>query len=176
MPTKAELEAEVARLREALDQFTNIDHAHLVSFQDGQWEFKSPIFPVFVNTMAQMLAAVNAPSHIEMRAGHPEVGPIILTIQKEWGKTPTDLRIEAEREIERLRACAAAAPLTDGRSCRVSMDLTPEGKPCLIVTAPARWDEAKLGDIIAGTLNLWEKTAQALAEQKANSQSEGGAS
>lgn len=103
MPTKAELQAEVARLREALDQFINIDHARLVSFKDGAWEFKSPIFPVFVHTLGQMLAEVNAPNHIELRAGHPEIGPIVLTIQKEWGKTPTDLRIEAEKERDQAR-------------------------------------------------------------------------
>jgi hypothetical protein len=104
MPTKAELEAEVTRLAEALAQFTDPEHARLVSFVDGQWSFKSPIFPIFVNTAAQMLAEVNAKNYIEMRAAHPDVGPIVVTVQKEWGKTPADLRTEAEEEVERLRS------------------------------------------------------------------------
>lgn len=128
MPTKAELQTEVDRLREALDQFTNIDHARLVSFKDGAWEFKSPIFPVFVHTLGQMLAEVNAPSYIELRAGHPEVGPIVLTIQKEWGKTPTDLRIEAEKDRDKLR----------GQVNRVSAWIDDMAK---LAEDPTRWRE-----------------------------------
>jgi hypothetical protein len=73
---------------------------------------------------------------------------------------------ELRTEVSRLKECAAAQPLEDGRSCRVSMELTAEKRPCLIVTAPAHWDEAKLGDTIAGVLNLWTATADALAAQK----------
>jgi hypothetical protein len=72
-------------------------------------------------------------------------------------------------EVSRLKECAAAQPLEDGRSCRVSMELTADKRPCLIVTAPAHWDEAKLGDTIAGVLNLWTATADALATQKRDS-------
>lgn len=34
---------------------------------------------------------------------HEQVGPIVLTNQKEWGKTPNDLRIEAEKERDQAR-------------------------------------------------------------------------
>jgi hypothetical protein len=83
------------------------------------------------------------------------------------GQVVYDERDELRLEVARLRACADAAPLADGRTCRVSMDLESGRRPCLIVTAPAHWDEAKLGHVIAGTLNLWTGTAAALAEQRA---------
>ena len=35
---------------------------------------------------------------------HPEVGGLIVTLQREDGKTPHQLRIEAEAERDRLRA------------------------------------------------------------------------
>ena len=98
MPTKIELQAEVDRLREMLAQFTDPKNARLVSYLGGVWEFKSPIFEVFVVQLAQMLAVTGAENYVEIKADHRDVGPIVVTIQRQNGKTPHELRLEAESE------------------------------------------------------------------------------
>lgn len=73
---------------------------------------------------------------------------------------------ELEREIMRLKEVVAAKPPEDGKTVRVEMNTTADGRPCLIVTAPVYFEEERLGSIIASVMNLWCGVAGELAKKK----------
>lgn len=74
-----------------------------------------------------------------------------------------DVLEDQRDEIARLKEVIAAKSPEDGKSVRVEMNTTPEGKPCLIVTAPVHFDEQRLAETIAGAMNLWTATAEHMA-------------
>jgi hypothetical protein len=99
-------EAEVARLA-ALSEGRFRD-VRLVEFKDGELVLKGTLFEYIAEFMAQMLISSRDRSdpanYTETRLEHPELGPLVLTLQRGLGKTPHALRREAEAERDALVA------------------------------------------------------------------------
>lgn len=68
--------------------------------------YDAPIIGALASALAQWFAEQGGPNYAEMQFStvDPEVGPLILTVQRKDGKTPHELRAEAERDADRLRA------------------------------------------------------------------------
>lgn len=76
---------------------------HLVGFEDGVFTFKSPIIPLIAEAMAQTLRpdrASGPANYTETAITHAELGPMTLTLQRKTGKTPHELRREAETRAD----------------------------------------------------------------------------
>lgn len=76
---------------------------HLVGFEDGVFTFKSPIIPLIAEAMAQTLRpdrASGPANYTETAITHEELGPLTLTLQRKTGKTPHELRREAETRAD----------------------------------------------------------------------------
>lgn len=74
--------------------------------------------------------------------------------------------LELVEELVRVKELLGLEPLEDGRSVRVEMLLNEAKHPKLVVTAPTHWDEAKLGDVIGGVLQLWFAVEGSLRERE----------
>lgn len=97
----AELErllAEQAALLE--DRFSDLD---LVGLENGVITLKGPLIPLLAEAMAQMLrpeGRSEPANYTETAVTHEELGPLTLTLQRKAGKTPHELRREAETRAD----------------------------------------------------------------------------
>lgn len=107
--TKAELEAENKELRQRIWDFANPEKAELVSFTEGIPSFRHPLVPIFFESLAQMLTITGATNYVETEAYSKNEGHMILTVQRWKGKTPHQLRQEAEAEVSRIQDILAEA-------------------------------------------------------------------
>lgn len=97
-------EAEVKRLSALLEgRFSDV---RLVEFTGGELSLQGTLFEYVAEFMAQMLTAggarPNPANYTETRLEHPELGPLVLTLQRQSGQTPHALRREAEAERDAL--------------------------------------------------------------------------
>jgi hypothetical protein len=120
-----EARAEVARLQEELKQATEDNEYHeklltqlslVKAGQDGDRGFllqmQSQMWPLMVRAMAVWFEENGGKNHIEQKveltAKDHTIGPFTLTLQRLLGKSPTDLRLEAEARAVELEAEAQA--------------------------------------------------------------------
>lgn len=106
---KAELSAlkeENARTMAMLEgRFADV---RLVSFNDGKLDVSSGMIPCMAEYLAQMLQGDPArpdgslANYVEMTLHHPEVGELVLTLQRASGKNPHQMRREAEDRLAAL--------------------------------------------------------------------------
>lgn len=61
------------------------------------------IFELLAVLLCDALKAKPAPNYVECSFGHTELGPLTVHIQKRTGKTPHQLRLEAEAELIELK-------------------------------------------------------------------------
>jgi len=74
----------------------------LVSFNGNEWSFKTPVVRALAESYAQMLEEMGAKNYIEVDVHHERIGGITMTLQKRNGKTPHELKIEAEQAHDEL--------------------------------------------------------------------------
>jgi hypothetical protein len=74
----------------------------LVRFEDGVWTFQSPAFPAMIATAAAMLDETEAPNYVEFQAQWKRSKWIVCCIQRREGKTPHQLRQEAEAKCDTM--------------------------------------------------------------------------
>lgn len=104
----AALVAEVERLRAQIDELVNPENAELVSFVDGAFAFHSEVFRTLLAGLVMMLDKAGAENYCQIEVAAGTRDAVVLTIQRKAGKTPHDLRREAEAEVERLRGAIKA--------------------------------------------------------------------
>lgn len=96
-----EAEAEIERLLKIIaDPTVFVDEVQSkgVSINIQHWAIK-----FFAASFAQTFNETKAVNYIEMTLGHPDTGPLIVTLQKLVGKTPHELREQAEKERDKAR-------------------------------------------------------------------------
>lgn len=59
---------------------------------------------MLASALAGQFVGSGAINYLAMNMAHPELGPFTVTIQRQQGKTPAELRREAEEKIEILKA------------------------------------------------------------------------
>lgn len=99
----AALVAEVERLQAQLIELVDPKKAELVLFVDGAFTLRSEVFNTLLAGLVQMLDKAGAENYCQMEAVIGTRDAVVLTIQRKAGKTPHELRREAEAEVERLR-------------------------------------------------------------------------
>lgn len=63
------------------------------------WEIKADFVPLFIGWMAEWFKEQGGINYVEVQACHPRTGPLLFTMQRQEGKTPHELRCEAETRI-----------------------------------------------------------------------------
>jgi hypothetical protein len=87
----------------------------LVEFRNGQMVLSGSIIEHMAEFMAQMLEGPEGPenntpaNYTETRLTHHRMGELVLTMQRVSGKTPHELRREAEAERDAAIQALAAA-------------------------------------------------------------------
>jgi hypothetical protein len=76
-----------------------------LNVEDGKIDMvcQSDLVCVFAQCMAEMLDGQGAVNLVEFKVSHPVKGPMILTLQRQYGKTPMDLVVEAKEELVKAR-------------------------------------------------------------------------
>ncbi|MEP3668954.1 hypothetical protein [Roseibium sp.] len=100
----AELKAENERLTALLE--ARYKDVRLVEFVNGQLVLEGSIIAHMAEYMAQMLEGYDdgpVANYTETRLTHPRMGELILTMQRLTGKSPHELRREAEAERDLLQ-------------------------------------------------------------------------
>ena len=107
-------EAEIERLNALLEE--RFDDVRLVRYENGQFDFSDGPIPYIAAYLAEMFDqgdGANA-NYFEVGINHRKVGPMTLTVQRTEGKTPHQLRKEAEAERDALK--------NEGRASTVALD------------------------------------------------------
>ena len=89
------------------------DDAKLVSFQNGQFDFSGSAVPILAETLAQMLMAgkdkgEDPSDYAEISIEHAKLGELTMTLQRQKGMTPHQLRVKAEAQVADLTAKVTA--------------------------------------------------------------------
>ncbi|WP_455233070.1 hypothetical protein [Geopseudomonas aromaticivorans] len=110
-------EAELARLRERVSELEHalVDKAlqettlSLIAKRNGGVVvgFEGGICHLIGGALAAQFFNSKATNYIEMHLESDEAGPLVVTLQRQQGKTPHDLRLEAEARAEALEKEAA---------------------------------------------------------------------
>lgn len=106
-----EAEKENIKLREALaEKVTSETVLRALSVGNGSINasFEGGAVHLFVDSLANQFVESGAVNYLEMRFHSEATGPLLLTLQRVNGKTPHQLRTEAEKERDILRAKVAA--------------------------------------------------------------------
>lgn len=92
----------IEQLEESLGELANPAKAKLVDISDGGISIQSPVFAVLLEGMIQILDGLGAENYVECDIGSGAQA-VTMTIRRKHGKTPHDLRKEAEAEVSRLK-------------------------------------------------------------------------
>lgn len=101
-----ELEQAVENREAVIDAMSNPRSVHVDYDQEQHkflMSFKADFVPLFVGWMAEWFREQGGMNYVEVEAFHPEAGPLVFTMQRKDGKTPHELRREAEATIARLQ-------------------------------------------------------------------------
>ena len=107
----AAAEKENIKLREALaEKVTSETVLRDLSIGNGSINasFEGGVVHLFVDSLANQFVESGAANYLEMQFHSEATGPLLLTLQRVNGKTPHQLRTEAEKERDILRAKVAA--------------------------------------------------------------------
>ena len=106
-----EAEKEIAKLRIALAEKVTSE-ATLRDLNVGNGfinaTFEEGVVQPILDALADQFVESGSSNYIEMRFHSEATGPLLLTLQRVNGKTPHQLRTEAEKERDILRARVAA--------------------------------------------------------------------
>lgn len=70
-------------------------------------QMRSKLITLFADTMAEILDGEGAENLVEWTVNHPEKGPLTLTLQRQYGKTPMQLYAGVVRELRDAKEAAA---------------------------------------------------------------------
>lgn len=117
MPTKAELEAEIVRLREVVERLTteSVDKAPM-QFVEGGIEIEHWAVRLLVGSFRRSIG--DAENYVEITAFDTDGNKFVATVMRSTGKTPHQLRREAEEKLaaERERCARIAAGWADTKA------------------------------------------------------------
>lgn len=73
----------------------------LVRFENGQFDLTAGPIPAIAEYLAQMMEDGNGEyfNFMEMQINHKSAGPMVLSLQRKNGRTPNELRKEAEAKL-----------------------------------------------------------------------------
>jgi hypothetical protein len=94
----AELEAERDALAEIKLRRLEIEQGRM------KGEARSWLVPIFAGALAEVFDESGGVNFVEWEVMHPDKGPLVMTMQRKWGKTPAQLKTEVEGELETARA------------------------------------------------------------------------
>lgn len=104
-----------ARVREARDELTlDLRKMNAEFPTDGDWHLDAELSGTAAVVIGKEIARwfkddVGAPNYVEMKMMDPETREVfVLTVQRANGKTPHELRVEAEAKIAAAEALGAA--------------------------------------------------------------------
>ena len=109
-------ETELAALREMLAG----DGGKVVSLIEGRLQVRHWAVRLLSCSLGESFLELGGVNCVEMEVGHPELGPLLVTIQRKRGKSPLALKGEAEAEVERLRAEVAEYEAAEQRAREVN--------------------------------------------------------
>jgi hypothetical protein len=94
----------IAKFQAVLNENISVE-VKKFQYEDGVSEayLKHPVFTFFAASIADMFADMSAGNYLETRMFVPSMGMVTITAQKESGKTPHQLRKEAEAERDVYR-------------------------------------------------------------------------
>lgn len=97
-----ELEEQVARYEKVMDE--NL-HVEKLLYEDGRLELSGthPLGKAVIASLVSIFVSSGAENYFEMNVVHPETGPLAVTIQKQWGKTPGQIAAELKEDLRQLR-------------------------------------------------------------------------
>lgn len=93
-------------LEELIAEPIAVKKTETVQHEDGctsNLQAQNWIFALLAHLLCDVLKAKPAPNYVECSFEYTELGPITLHIQKRLGKTPHQLRLEAEAERDELK-------------------------------------------------------------------------
>jgi hypothetical protein len=96
----ATLESEVAALKDQLFRWTEM---HFKEGEGAEATGEGPFVQVLAEELVKVFKDAGAVNCLEFKMYHKELGSFFLTIQRQQGKTPMDLRNEAVEENEALK-------------------------------------------------------------------------
>jgi hypothetical protein len=75
----------------------------LVRFENGQFDLTAGPIPAIAEYLAQMMEDGNGEyfNFMEMQINHKSAGPMVLSLQRKNGRTPNELRKEAEAKLSK---------------------------------------------------------------------------
>jgi len=100
-----ELEQAVENLRAVIEATSNPKTFHLDYDEESHkalFALKASFVPLFIGWMAAWFREQGGMNYVEVEAFHPETGPLVFTMQRCNGKTPHELRLKAEAQVEQL--------------------------------------------------------------------------
>lgn len=120
--TEAELQAENDALRKQVAELSQVYLTKAGPRPDGtgfQTDLKSTLVPIIASAMAEMFIDMGAKNYLEVEVDtsptHPEVGRLLVNFQRKFGKTPGQLKSEADARmaamIEVVRDCCQSIRL-----------------------------------------------------------------
>lgn len=100
-PTNEELLEENAELKRQIERFSDPSKAKLVSFEGGEFQFEAPIVTLMAEYLAQMLEVQGheVSNYCQISVNHDRLGELTLLLQRKNGKTPHQLKKEAEEKL-----------------------------------------------------------------------------
>jgi hypothetical protein len=93
----ASLFAEIDRLKAISEK--RFEELNLVSFLNGKFEFEGAVIGLIAEYLAQMPESqrkADPANYVEMEISHARLGPLTLSLQRQTGKTPHQLRKAVE--------------------------------------------------------------------------------
>lgn len=108
LPSPPDPDERVAELERIVDDQAamlegRFSDMRLAGYENGVFTFQSPIIPLIAEAMAQTLRPdpdADPANYTETEITHNELGELTMTIQRRSGKTPHQLRKEAETRAE----------------------------------------------------------------------------
>lgn len=99
-----ELEAENENLRGQNEVYLRLKEIHMT---DKKWnvDFQGEFIPILAEMLYTFFIEAGGVNYVEMRLSPKTegIGPMLLTLQRVWGKTAHELRKEAESQVEILQ-------------------------------------------------------------------------
>jgi len=100
------LERTIKGMEAVIDAMLNPKSLHLDYDQEKEQilvGLSATFVPLFVGWMAEWFTESGGMNYVEMHVFHLDTGPLVFTMQRCEGKTPHELRQEAEARVEQLQ-------------------------------------------------------------------------
>lgn len=98
----------------ALKEMLAGDAGKIVSLIEGQLQIEHWAVRLIVASLADTFLASGARNYFEMEVTDPDLGPLVVTVQRQQGETPGQLKSKADSEIARIQS------IIDGLTSRVA--------------------------------------------------------